>query len=683
MKNKKVLITVLIFLGFIPICNAQTTYNYWVESWAPMEQWKNLYWFADYHGAPYVYPGVNPMQFIIKTDSPNQTTSEGNFTITFTNASLPNGTTTVIDKSLFQIVWSDIRDVGSFSVINGTGSGITFKPKQGGNFGFQFNIASLKGQTPSFGIGGPPPIGNNQTLPAYLNVEARYLNLREYDWTSGEQDKRAEFYEFTLPANWTINGSTYQNGAFVVDAASIRSNNYFVNILPDYFTQGEIKIRALNRFKDANAGSNYQTITMNRGFKLTTYPATILFGDFSPKTYATTKHTGVTYVWKAPDGWQINGGGNTAEGLELNSVSITPRFCSSGTAVVQMQMKMNGKSSDWFSFPTTVTTPSIANTTVYQNIPTTMQLSGINVNNIQSITYSGNGVSQSNDKVTFSLTGNIDLTVSVLLNGCQTSYKFIQTINVKTIEIAGPSLVCQNNVVAYTIPDGATPTWSHSSNLTLINQTNSSINVQPTGNISDRAYVQASFSGTTINKDFWVGKPYFYLVYSNSPASSNTINFSLLCDQMSLDRQGITDISCKILSGTASLYHTGSFNGYITGTDSEWSVVMEVKVTNSCGTYTMPYTLIHKDTGCLTRYSMSNEGDRHTIRAMLPTDCAKTRDTNENRTYQIIVANAVTGNVVISTIGDSFDLNGLSSGMYVVNVMINGEVVIRQTVLKQ
>lgn len=47
---------------------------------------------------------------------------------------------------------------------------------------------------------------------------------------------------------------------------------------------------------------------------------------------------GMTYEWSTPSGWKINNGGNTKEGLELNSVSITSSVCPTD-GIVKVRLK--------------------------------------------------------------------------------------------------------------------------------------------------------------------------------------------------------------------------------------------------------------------------------------------------------------------------------------------------------
>ena len=141
---------------------------------------------------------------------------------------------------------------------------------------FSYRIASLKGQTPTITVSGNPQIGTKQSITAEIITEVTYPNLyQQYSILTGWVNIPAEYYEWTLPPNWTAAGQT--GSTFILGA-----NQKSITITPDYVTAGEIKVRALNWTK--TAGSETKSVALNRGFSYTAFPTSITFGDISPKT---------------------------------------------------------------------------------------------------------------------------------------------------------------------------------------------------------------------------------------------------------------------------------------------------------------------------------------------------------------------------------------------------------------
>ena len=124
-------------------------------------------------------------------------------------------------------------------------------------------IASLKGQTPGMSVSSNPPMGSKQTITAQITLEATYPNIYEYNVINGNTLKKAEYYEWTLPANWTAVG---QAGSKFILGAQQKS----ITITPDNFTSGAVKVRALN--SPQTAGSETRSYTLDRGFAFTSFP---------------------------------------------------------------------------------------------------------------------------------------------------------------------------------------------------------------------------------------------------------------------------------------------------------------------------------------------------------------------------------------------------------------------------
>lgn len=136
-------------------------------------------------------------------------------------------------------------------------------------------------------------------------------------------DTKIDNFEWTLPEGWkNTNGNS---GTFVLQSTSM-------NVITDENTEGEIRVRALNNFNGEHLiKSNYSLVQITRkGLDLGEFPQTVPFGETKTYTFSVIG-TGTSFEWEAPDGWSINGGGNTYSGS--NVVLITTTKCSTSANV--------------------------------------------------------------------------------------------------------------------------------------------------------------------------------------------------------------------------------------------------------------------------------------------------------------------------------------------------------------
>ena len=113
---------------------------------------------------------------------------------------------------------------------------------------------------------------------------------------------------------------------------------------------------------------------------------------------------------------------------------------------------------------------------------------------------------------------------------------------------------------------------------------------------------------------------------------------------------------------------------------------VKVDITNSCGTYTHYVTLTPPPAAPCETYSLvsTNESsDSYAVLKVIEPPCSsnKTVSYKQGDQYQITVANSM-GTIVISKTGDTFDLSTFPTGMYVVNITLDNEVIINQTIIK-
>lgn len=319
----------------------------------------------------------------------------------------------------------------------------------------------------------------------------------------------ADNFEWTLPAGWKV---IKNNDSILTGTFSLNLNDHPISIIPDYFTTGQIKVRALNEL--GSAGSEYKTFIIDRGFAFTSFPTSITLGDTDAKTVGVTAFSGVTYEWNVPEGWKINGQGNTLEGYQMNSVNITPSFCNTGgNTKVRVRLKNSEETSaSWLDSSINISIPSVSlsPTTIYQFEETNVSLLNINTTNIQSITYSGNGVcdnvSQGAHKINFTQSGTVVLTISIQMNNCNNPLTYKDTITVlpSRISITGPTHVCPLSTAIFEVNNSpGNYSWACSSNLTPVSGNQGSFTTASSGGT---AWVSINVCGIEVaRKNFIIG----------------------------------------------------------------------------------------------------------------------------------------------------------------------------------
>ena len=322
-------------------------------------------------------------------------------------------------------------------------------------------IASLKGQIPSLYAGPNRPINDISQIIASVNDMA-YPGI--YEYVLGVQtNKKVRQFQWILPKNWKTTSNQTDTFTTGLDIKQI-------TVIPDYVTTGSIKVRGVNDI--ASAYSEYATQNFDRGFSFTTFPQSIVYGDNTAKTFAVPLFSGITYEWKVPTGWQINGQGNSLQGLNLNSVSITPSFCTQTDGKVQVRLIKGTNISDWHDCPYAgITTPAIPiPSSIYQYEDANFSISNISISNINTISWSGDGVltvniQGLNSKLVFTKSGLIRVNAAILLNGCSTPIVIPIDVSVSSSRLAISGTSGNSNTIQFNInylTSIATISWTSS-----------------------------------------------------------------------------------------------------------------------------------------------------------------------------------------------------------------------------
>lgn len=444
--------------------NAKVTYTYKLEKFS-VQPYQN-----------FVYPNVNQLySFVVKLNSSPNGGAKGKFKIVLENAKFDDGE---VEKEFYEnnqinIIYDDVvNQYGIIKITSATAENATTDSLVAGTpTQISYFIASLKGQIPNMTVSANPNIGSKQTITAQINNDIIYPGIYVDNGWGGSTNLKAEYYEWTLPANWSAAG---QDGSTFI----LSSNQKSITITPDYVTAGEVTVRAVNGLK--SAGSETKSNKLDRGFYFTNFPMSIMFGDNTAKTFTTTLFNGITYEWSSPSGWQVNGQGNTMEALNMNSVNVTPSFCSQIDDRVRVRLKKDGDVSPWYdckSYQGVLKPNTIGGTsTIYQYEEVPFSINNINMAGVQSISCVDNNVvftgnKDSGFKIVFLDAGTFAINVSILMSGCSTPTSLPLAVKVlpHRIQLSVSSYVCPSSTATVTINNAPSNyTWGHSTNLTPI-----------------------------------------------------------------------------------------------------------------------------------------------------------------------------------------------------------------------
>lgn len=131
-------------------------------------------------------------------------------------------------------------------------------------------------------------------------------------------------FEWKIPVKWKAQtGSKTSSGTYLTSDPEIKLET-------DAFSGGEVLVRGVNDCAGSGDYSEYThpfKFTRTAGIEFAEYPNTVPLGVIETYDFSVLSIQGVTFEWRAPSGWSINGGGNTFSGLGANAVRITTKKC--------------------------------------------------------------------------------------------------------------------------------------------------------------------------------------------------------------------------------------------------------------------------------------------------------------------------------------------------------------------
>lgn len=287
-----------------------------------------------------------------------------------------------------------------------------------------------------------------------------------------------------------------------------------ISLITDTSSGGQVRVRGVNDCAGSDDFSEYSWLTFSRraGIELLEYPQTVPMGEIDTYKFSVLLNTGVTYEWRCPIGWSINGEGNSYVGS--NVVQITTSECPTDEKVT-VRMVQGNDISPWVEFPTKVALPTIniPSEEIKQYQPTTFSLNFPN-DDIETVEWFVNsksvGVVANSSSLSFLIneSGKVNVSAILTLNGC--SAVTIPEIEVDVTKapdpfISGPNSFCEEATYRINnLPLGATVQWSVSRNLNINSgQGTSSIAVSKrVENSNNTVTAEITISGNmiTINK---------------------------------------------------------------------------------------------------------------------------------------------------------------------------------------
>lgn len=255
-------------------------------------------------------------------------------------------------------------------------------------------------------------------------------------------------------------------------------------------------------------------------------------------------------------------------------------------------------------------------------------------------------------------------------------------------QFTGANTICVNSTSDYIFPDScklpSSVSWSlNNTNAQIISSSPNSITLK--GITNGSVILTATFqNGQAHTKNIWIGAPNISITPNESTTNYVTVGAVSGLAGASLEDMGLTPTSIVWKRLDTGQTRTGyTYSAHAPGYN--WSFDVEIKATNSCGTFTTYAQITPRlPDDCNTFSLVRAEGsNNYIILKSVPPDCPTDPNNpyRQSDQYQITVANSM-GVIVISKTGDSFDINSFPTGMYVVNITKDNHVIINQTLIK-
>lgn len=248
------------------------------------------------------------------------------------------------------------------------------------------------------------------------------------------------------------------------------------------------------------------------------------------------------------------------------------------------------------------------------------------------------------------------------------------------IKLNGNSTICSTNNYTYYLddmPENSSTSWSVTSNLQIVNSSNSSITIKALNSyVNNLGSITASIGTDIIQKNIWIGAPKMS-ISENQQGTSIKVSIQL---QNGIIKDDITTHwSINSSSGLATNTidnSTNSFSKTFYGYDYDWYADIVVSISNDCGFSTIQRRIspTSPSAGECDDFFISN----NTI--SMPPDCPMSLDfqmfnlTNNNSVIDEVTIFDMLGRKINNY--NNFNLEKLNSGIYIIEVrLISGKVI--------
>lgn len=252
-----------------------------------------------------------------------------------------------------------------------------------------------------------------------------------------------------------------------------------------------------------------------------------------------------------------------------------------------------------------------------------------------------------------------------------------------TKKIIGTDNICAIANYSYTIsnPLNTTIIWTSTPNLTLTNQTNNSVSViANNSSFNGEGTITATFqNGLTVTKTIWVGKPMFQINYDPSGLLMD-LTISPTYNSAGLEEQGVNfnTINWSIIAqdgGNANLTGDGIY-GSIQFSNSNSSAIINVAVTNSCGTEN--YSLVLG-----AGYDDSRMGNVEPSISKISNDSYEIINLSTTTSTKLkITVFDIYGKIAFKSNTNQINLSDVKAGIYIIKAVVDDKVV-TQKIIKE
>lgn len=249
--------------------------------------------------------------------------------------------------------------------------------------------------------------------------------------------------------------------------------------------------------------------------------------------------------------------------------------------------------------------------------------------------------------------------------------------NAPKLEVEGSSYICKGDMVKYSIENLQLNTpveWSTSPDLRIIGSNSSNtIEVQAIHGTNSTSFVKAKTATLALKKTIISGSPLFE---ANFTSDFNYVSVDLVgAEGIDLSDQGVTDITWNILASTNGGTGRGrGIQGFFHGNSYNWTVTVEITVTNSCGSTTKIFNVTPRlPNPCeeiYNRYEIVNQGNNVYAVQRIIDPCHSDNRQLYSKEIDFVIYALPTGEIINSKKGSSIDISLLTSGIYVIKAIL-------------